>query len=75
VDLARLRCPPVADRQPRGFGRVGRLRFAAPRPLRRWEGTRKTFTYGPPPPQEPFGHHRRHLVDLPHGGFPSHSRA
>ncbi|MFI6934237.1 carboxylesterase/lipase family protein [Streptomyces sp. NPDC050287] len=33
---------------------VGSLRFAAPRPVRRWEGTRETFVFGPPPPQEPL---------------------
>ncbi len=33
---------------------VGRLRFAAPQPVRRWEGTREAFAFGPPPPQEPL---------------------
>lgn len=33
---------------------VGSLRFAAPRPVRRWEGTRESFMFGPPPPQEPL---------------------
>ncbi|MFI5675640.1 carboxylesterase/lipase family protein [Streptomyces cellulosae] len=33
---------------------VGSLRFAAPQPVRRWEGTRETFVFGPPPPQEPL---------------------
>ncbi|GAB2982657.1 carboxylesterase family protein [Amycolatopsis acidiphila] len=30
---------------------VGALRFAAPRPVRRWSGVREAVTYGPPPPQ------------------------
>ncbi|WP_405181576.1 carboxylesterase family protein [Nocardia sp. NBC_01377] len=30
---------------------VGDLRFAAPRPVRGWEGVRPAVTYGPPPPQ------------------------
>jgi para-nitrobenzyl esterase len=30
---------------------VGALRFAAPRPVRGWAGTREAVTYGPPPPQ------------------------
>ncbi|MDO0916618.1 carboxylesterase family protein [Streptomyces sp. DT2A-34] len=33
---------------------VGGLRFAAPQPVRRWEGTHETFEFGPPPPQEPL---------------------
>ncbi|MCX5335611.1 carboxylesterase/lipase family protein [Streptomyces sp. NBC_00140] len=34
---------------------VGEARFAAPRPLERWDGVREAFAFGPPPPQEPFG--------------------
>ncbi|MEU6904172.1 carboxylesterase family protein [Streptomyces coeruleorubidus] len=34
---------------------VGGLRFAAPRPVDRWDGTLEAFTFGPPPPQEPLG--------------------
>jgi len=34
---------------------VGEARFAAPRPVRRWDGVREAFAFGPPPPQEPFG--------------------
>jgi para-nitrobenzyl esterase len=30
---------------------VGPLRFAAPRPVRRWDGVRPALSYGPPPPQ------------------------
>ncbi|MFD4631777.1 carboxylesterase/lipase family protein [Streptomyces sp. NPDC058284] len=30
---------------------VGALRFAAPRPVRGWSGTREAVGYGPPPPQ------------------------
>jgi len=30
---------------------VGALRFAAPRPIRGWDGVRNAVSYGPPPPQ------------------------
>lgn len=30
---------------------VGALRFAAPRPVRSWDGMREAASYGPPPPQ------------------------
>lgn len=30
---------------------VGSLRFAAPRPVRGWDGVRPAVSYGPPPPQ------------------------
>jgi para-nitrobenzyl esterase len=30
---------------------VGALRFAAPRPVRGWDGVRDAVSYGPPPPQ------------------------
>jgi para-nitrobenzyl esterase len=30
---------------------VGALRFAAPQPVRRWDGVRPALAYGPPPPQ------------------------
>lgn len=30
---------------------VGALRFAAPRPVRGWDGVRAAVSYGPPPPQ------------------------
>ncbi|MFD4569027.1 carboxylesterase/lipase family protein [Streptomyces sp. NPDC058467] len=30
---------------------VGSLRFAAPRPMRGWDGVRAAVSYGPPPPQ------------------------
>ena len=30
---------------------VGSLRFAAPRPVRGWDGVREAVSYGPPPPQ------------------------
>ncbi|MEU1053117.1 carboxylesterase family protein [Streptomyces sp. NPDC005876] len=31
---------------------VGEARFAAPRPARRWDGTREAADFGPPPPQD-----------------------
>ncbi|MEU6096615.1 carboxylesterase family protein [Streptomyces sp. NPDC047079] len=31
---------------------VGEGRFAAPRPVRAWDGTREAYAFGPPPPQE-----------------------
>ncbi|MFF7446484.1 MULTISPECIES: carboxylesterase family protein [unclassified Streptomyces] len=34
---------------------VGDARFAAPRPVDRWDGVRDAFAFGPPPPQEPMG--------------------
>ncbi|WP_432993949.1 carboxylesterase/lipase family protein [Dactylosporangium sp. CA-233914] len=35
---------------------VGELRFAAPRPVRGWDGVREAVSYGPPPPQpDAFG--------------------
>ncbi|MES5819915.1 carboxylesterase family protein [Streptomyces sp. RG80] len=34
---------------------VGEDRFAAPRPVDRWDGVREAFAFGPPPPQEPMG--------------------
>nr|WP_042198612.1 carboxylesterase family protein [Kibdelosporangium sp. MJ126-NF4]CEL23448.1 Putative carboxylesterase [Kibdelosporangium sp. MJ126-NF4]CTQ96829.1 Putative carboxylesterase(EC:3.1.1.-) [Kibdelosporangium sp. MJ126-NF4] len=35
---------------------VGDLRFAAPRPVRNWDGVREATSYGPPPPQaDAFG--------------------
>ena len=30
---------------------VGALRFAAPQPVRGWEGVRAALDFGPPPPQ------------------------
>lgn len=37
---------------------VGELRFAAPRPVRGWDGVRAAVSYGPPPPQpDVFGRH------------------
>jgi para-nitrobenzyl esterase len=33
---------------------VGDLRFAAPRPVRPWDGVREAATFGPPPPQSGF---------------------
>ncbi len=29
---------------------VGEARFAAPRPVRGWDGVRKALSFGPPPP-------------------------
>ncbi|MDF2265176.1 carboxylesterase family protein [Streptomyces coacervatus] len=40
---------------PYGQPPVGEARFAAPRPVRRWDGVREAMTFGPPPPQEPLG--------------------
>ncbi|WP_255441479.1 carboxylesterase/lipase family protein, partial [Actinoplanes sp. ATCC 53533] len=34
---------------------TGPLRFAAPCPPEAWPGVREAFTFGPPPPQEPWG--------------------
>jgi len=34
---------------------VGELRFAAPRPARRWDGVRDAFAFGPPAPQDLVG--------------------
>lgn len=48
-DLAVFRGVPYA--QPP----VGEARFAAPRPVARWDGVREAFAFGPPPPQEPIG--------------------
>ncbi|MEU2771476.1 carboxylesterase family protein [Streptomyces sp. NPDC007162] len=31
---------------------VGEGRFAAPRPVRPWDGTREAYAFGPPPPQD-----------------------
>jgi para-nitrobenzyl esterase len=36
---------------------VGDGRFAAPRPVERWDGVRKARVFGPPPPQELTGPH------------------
>src|SRR3954462_10666927 len=36
---------------PFGEPPVGALRFAAPQPVRSWDGVRPALTYGPPPPQ------------------------
>jgi para-nitrobenzyl esterase len=33
---------------------VGELRFAAPRPVRSWDGVREAMSFGPPPPQAGF---------------------
>jgi para-nitrobenzyl esterase len=33
---------------------VGALRFAAPQPVRGWNGVREALSYGPPPPQAGF---------------------
>ena len=32
---------------------VGEARFAAPRPVRAWDGVREALSFGPPPPQDP----------------------
>src|SRR2546427_4876151 len=31
---------------------VGEARFQAPRPVRRWDGVREAYAFGPPPPQD-----------------------
>jgi para-nitrobenzyl esterase len=40
---------------PYGRPPVGEARFAAPRPVDRWDGVREAFAFGPPPPQESMG--------------------
>ncbi|MFG1702634.1 carboxylesterase family protein [Nonomuraea sp. M3C6] len=46
---------------------VGDARFAAPRPVRAWEGVREAFSFGPPPPQEAGFAGRSGVVDAPTG--------
>ncbi|MEU1456728.1 carboxylesterase/lipase family protein [Streptomyces avermitilis] len=46
---------------------VGDARFAAPRPVRAWDGTRDAFAFGPPPPQEAGIQGRAGLLDAPTG--------
>ena len=45
ADVAVFRGIPFAEAP------VGELRFAAPRPVRSWDGVRPAESYGPPPPQ------------------------
>jgi len=54
---------------------VGEARFAAPRPVRAWEGTREAYAFGPPPPQESAFMGRTGVLDVPKGSpFTSASR-
>ncbi|MFF4254141.1 carboxylesterase/lipase family protein [Streptomyces sp. NPDC001663] len=46
---------------------VGEARFAAPRPVRAWEGTREAYAFGPPPPQESAFMGRTGVLDVPEG--------
>lgn len=46
---------------------VGDARFAAPRPVRRWDGVREAFSFGPPPPQDTFMFGRAMAMELPKG--------
>ncbi|WP_055490506.1 carboxylesterase/lipase family protein [Streptomyces sp. TP-A0356] len=46
---------------------VGEARFAAPRPVRAWEGTREAYAFGPPPPQEMGIQGRTRVLDVPLG--------
>jgi para-nitrobenzyl esterase len=47
---------------------VGEARFAAPRPVHRWNGVREAFAFGPPPPQEPMGPEPTAPRDQPDNG-------
>ncbi|MGW0842076.1 carboxylesterase/lipase family protein [Streptomyces sp. NPDC002787] len=46
---------------------VGEARFAAPKPVRAWEGTREAYDFGPPPPQESGIQGRMGTLDGPLG--------
>ncbi|GGM03343.1 carboxylic ester hydrolase [Streptomyces fumigatiscleroticus] len=46
---------------------VGEARFAAPRPVRAWDGTRDAYAFGPPAPQEAGMAGREVLRSLPAG--------
>jgi para-nitrobenzyl esterase len=46
---------------------VGDARFAAPRPVAAWDGTRDAFAFGPPPPQESGFQGRTGVIDGPMG--------
>lgn len=46
---------------------VGDARFAAPRPVAAWDGTRDAFAFGPPPPQESGFQGRTGVIDAPMG--------
>ncbi|MFF3142868.1 carboxylesterase/lipase family protein, partial [Streptomyces sp. NPDC057927] len=46
---------------------VGEARFAAPRPVAAWDGTRDAFAFGPPPPQESGFQGRTGVIDAPMG--------
>lgn len=47
---------------------VGDARFAAPRPVLRWNGVREASAFGPPPPQEPMGPESTAPRDQPDNG-------
>ncbi|MFI9646619.1 carboxylesterase/lipase family protein [Streptomyces sp. NPDC052040] len=46
---------------------VGEGRFAAPRPVRAWDGTREADAFGPPPPQEAGIQGAPRRADIPLG--------
>jgi para-nitrobenzyl esterase len=46
---------------------VGEARFAAPRPVQAWEGTREAYAFGPPPPQESGFQGRKGVLSAPEG--------
>ncbi|MFI9822785.1 carboxylesterase/lipase family protein [Streptomyces sp. NPDC052013] len=46
---------------------VGEARFAAPRPVRGWDGVREAYAFGPPPPQDAGLQGPAALLNLPTG--------
>ncbi|MEI5527204.1 carboxylesterase family protein [Streptomyces brasiliscabiei] len=46
---------------------VGEARFAAPRPVSAWDGTREAYAFGPPPPQDLGIQGRTGTLDAPTG--------
>ncbi|MEU2333454.1 carboxylesterase family protein [Streptomyces sp. NPDC013172] len=46
---------------------VGEARFAAPRPVRPWDGTREAYAFGPPPPQDLGIQGRTGVLEAPEG--------
>ncbi|MFJ2607357.1 carboxylesterase/lipase family protein [Streptomyces sp. NPDC087425] len=46
---------------------VGAARFAAPRPVAAWDGTRDAFAFGPPPPQDLGVPGATGVLDAPEG--------
>ncbi|GAA0640742.1 carboxylesterase family protein [Streptomyces thermocarboxydovorans] len=60
-DLAVFRGIPFAEPP------VGEARFAAPRPVRGWDGVREAYAFGPPPPQDAALQGRAVVDSLPTG--------